>query len=38
MPDLTIERVPDGSHWVVHERPELVSRLIREFLARGRAA
>ena len=38
VPDLTIERVPDGSHWVVHERPELVSRLIREFLARGRAA
>jgi pimeloyl-ACP methyl ester carboxylesterase len=36
--DLTIERVPDGSHWVIHERPELVNRLIREFLARGRAA
>jgi len=31
--DLTIERVPDGSHWVIHEQPALVNRLIREFLA-----
>jgi epoxide hydrolase 4 len=29
---LTLERVPDASHWVVHERPELVNRLIRGFL------
>jgi pimeloyl-ACP methyl ester carboxylesterase len=34
VPDLTIKRIPDGSHWVVHEHPELVNRYIREFLAR----
>jgi pimeloyl-ACP methyl ester carboxylesterase len=32
VPDLTVRRVPDGSHWVVHEQPALVNRLIREFL------
>ena len=32
VPDLTIERIPNGSHWVVHEHPELVNRLIRNFL------
>src|SRR5436189_112588 len=31
--DLTIERVPDGSHWCIHEQPALVNRLIRQFLA-----
>ena len=30
--DLTIERIPDGSHWVVHEQPELVNSLIRGFI------
>lgn len=29
---LTIKRVPDGSHWVVHEKPGLVIQYIREFL------
>lgn len=29
---LTIRRVPDGSHWVVHEKPALVIQYIREFL------
>ena len=37
VPDLTIERIPDGSHWVIHERPELVNRLIHNFLAPRRA-
>jgi epoxide hydrolase 4 len=32
VPRLTIKRIPDGSHWVVHEHPQLVNRLIREFL------
>src|SRR5438093_250343 len=32
VPDLTIERISDGSHWVVHEHPERVNRLIRDFL------
>src|SRR5579864_3344612 len=29
---LTIKRVPDGSHWVVHEKPALVIQYMREFL------
>jgi len=29
---LTIERIPEGSHWIVHEQPERVNRLIRDFL------
>jgi len=36
VPDLTIERIPDGTHWVIHEQPERVNRAIRAFLARGR--
>ena len=31
--DLTLRRVPDGTHWVAHEQPALVNRHIREFLA-----
>lgn len=31
-PNLAIERFPDGSHWIVHERAEEVNRAIREFL------
>jgi pimeloyl-ACP methyl ester carboxylesterase len=31
--DLTVRRVPDASHWLVHEMPALASRLIRDFLA-----
>ena len=31
--DLTIKRIPDGSHWVTHEQPELVNSLIRNFLS-----
>jgi len=30
--DLTIKRIPDGSHWVIHEQPELVNSLILDFL------
>jgi epoxide hydrolase 4 len=32
VPDLTIRRIPDGTHWVVHEQPALVNRLIRDFI------
>jgi pimeloyl-ACP methyl ester carboxylesterase len=32
VPDLIIERIPDGSHWVTHEKPALVNRYIREFI------
>jgi len=30
--DLTVKRIPDGSHWVSHEQPEQVNALIRDFL------
>jgi pimeloyl-ACP methyl ester carboxylesterase len=30
--DLTIERIPDATHWVVHEKPEVVNALIRKFI------
>jgi pimeloyl-ACP methyl ester carboxylesterase len=32
VPDLTIERIPDGTHWVIHEVPDVINRLIRGFL------
>jgi len=35
VPSLAIERIPEGSHWVIHERPEQVNRLIRAFIAGG---
>lgn len=30
--DLRIERIPEGTHWVIHEQPERINRLLREFL------
>jgi pimeloyl-ACP methyl ester carboxylesterase len=30
--DLTLKRIPDATHWVVHEQPELVNTIIREFI------
>ena len=32
VPDLRVERVPDATHWVVHEQPERVEHSIREFI------
>src|SRR5580700_10191675 len=32
VPNLTVKRIPDGSHWVIHEKPELVNQYIREFI------
>lgn len=32
VPKLTIKRIPDGTHWVIHEKPELINGYIREFL------
>ena len=32
VPRLTIKRIPEGSHWVVHEKPAEVNRYIREFI------
>ncbi len=33
VPQLTLRRVSDATHWVAHEKPELVNEAIREFLA-----
>ena len=32
VPDLQVIRVPDGSHWVIHEKPAEVARWIRGFV------
>ncbi len=32
IPDLTILRIPEGSHWIAHEHPELVNQYIRDFM------
>jgi pimeloyl-ACP methyl ester carboxylesterase len=36
VPELTVKRIPDGTHWVVRENAPEVNRLIREYLARRR--
>ncbi|MFZ6774248.1 alpha/beta fold hydrolase [Undibacterium sp. SXout7W] len=33
VPDVQIQRIPGGSHWVIHEQPERVNTLIRGFLS-----
>lgn len=33
VPNLTLRRLADGSHWVIHEKPQLVNTLIRDFLS-----
>jgi epoxide hydrolase 4 len=32
VPDLSIKRIANGSHWVIHEQPELVNQYIRAFI------
>jgi pimeloyl-ACP methyl ester carboxylesterase len=32
VPKLTVRRIPDGSHWVVHENPSAVNAHIRQFI------
>ena len=32
VPKLTIKRIPDGTHWVIHEQPALINEYIREFI------
>ena len=32
VPQLTIQRIPDATHWVVHEKPDEVNQLIRDFI------
>jgi pimeloyl-ACP methyl ester carboxylesterase len=36
VPDLRVVRIAEAGHWVVHEQPERVNRLIEEFAARHR--
>jgi pimeloyl-ACP methyl ester carboxylesterase len=32
VPRLELRRVPDATHWVIHEKPALVDSYIREFV------
>jgi pimeloyl-ACP methyl ester carboxylesterase len=32
IPDLTLHRADNASHWIVHEQPQLVARLLQDFL------
>jgi pimeloyl-ACP methyl ester carboxylesterase len=32
VPQLTIKRIPEGTHWVIHEKPALVNGYIRDFI------
>jgi len=34
VPQLTIKRIPEGSHWVIHEKPAEVNGYIRAFIGR----
>ena len=34
VPDLTVRRVPDGTHWVIHEQPQAVIGYMRAFMGR----
>jgi len=32
VPQLIVKRIPEGTHWVIHEKPDEVNGYIREFL------
>jgi hypothetical protein len=34
VPDLTIQRIPEGTHWVLHEEPERIIQMIREYIGK----
>jgi epoxide hydrolase 4 len=34
VPELRLVRVPGATHWIVHERPQLIAREIERELAR----
>ncbi len=34
VPDLTLERVPGATHWIVHERPDFVAARLGQFFPR----
>jgi pimeloyl-ACP methyl ester carboxylesterase len=31
--NLTVRRVPDASHWIVHEKPDLINKLLLDYLS-----
>jgi pimeloyl-ACP methyl ester carboxylesterase len=33
VPNVCVQRIPDGTHWVIHEEPVLVNQYIREFVS-----
>jgi pimeloyl-ACP methyl ester carboxylesterase len=33
VPNLTVRRIPDGTHWVIHEKPAEIIKHIRAFIA-----
>ena len=35
IPDLRLQRIPDGSHWLVHEQPALVAQSLWAFLQKS---
>jgi pimeloyl-ACP methyl ester carboxylesterase len=32
IPNLTLKKVPDATHWVIHEQPQLVAGYVQDFL------
>jgi len=36
VPDLALRRVPDASHWIVHEKPDLVCSEMEKFVGEAR--
>jgi pimeloyl-ACP methyl ester carboxylesterase len=33
VPALTLHKVPDATHWIIHEQPKLVMQYLQDFLA-----
>jgi pimeloyl-ACP methyl ester carboxylesterase len=33
VPGVRLERIPEGTHWVIHEQPQRVNGLIRSFVS-----
>ncbi|MES2951226.1 MAG: alpha/beta hydrolase [Pseudomonadota bacterium] len=32
VPDLSLHKIPDATHWIIHEQPASVTRLLQDFL------
>jgi epoxide hydrolase 4 len=32
VPQLTVQRIPNGTHWIVYEQPERINELIHDFI------